>query len=82
MMNSSATNQIIGAHDHNSVQINVGHVNAQGVYNGEYTTFALSGVLRSQGLADAALNRLAAQKKLIRDLDAFPTSDKYKTEKK
>ena len=42
----SWTNRLIEAKDHASVQINVGHLDQHGVYNGQYTTFALSGVVR------------------------------------
>uniref|UniRef100_A0A8R7PB07 Uncharacterized protein n=1 Tax=Triticum urartu TaxID=4572 RepID=A0A8R7PB07_TRIUA len=45
---SSATNRIITAKDHASVQINIGHVDANGLYNGSFTTFALSGFVRAQ----------------------------------
>jgi len=45
---SSATNRLISAEDHAAVQINVAHVDAAGHYNGEFTTFALSGVLRKE----------------------------------
>ncbi|VAH26660.1 unnamed protein product [Triticum turgidum subsp. durum] len=44
----SATNRIITAKDHASVQINIGHVDANGLYNGSFTTFALSGFVRAQ----------------------------------
>ena len=54
----SATNRLIGAKDHASVQFNVGHVDANGVYNKKFTTFALSGYIRKTGEADAAVNRL------------------------
>ena len=42
----SWTNRLIEAKDHASVQINVGHLDQHGVYNGQYTTFALSGFVR------------------------------------
>ncbi len=54
----SATNRLIHAKDKASVQINVGHVNADGIYTGEFTTVALCGFVRSQGDADAAFDRL------------------------
>uniref|UniRef100_A0A804LK54 Ribosomal protein S21 n=1 Tax=Zea mays TaxID=4577 RepID=A0A804LK54_MAIZE len=41
----SATNRIITAKDHASVQINIGHLDANGLYDGHFTTFALSGVM-------------------------------------
>ncbi|KAG6528170.1 hypothetical protein ZIOFF_010320 [Zingiber officinale] len=45
---SSATNRLITAKDHASVQINIGHLDDNGVYTGQYTTFALSGFIRAQ----------------------------------
>uniref|UniRef100_A0A6B2LWA4 40S ribosomal protein S21 n=1 Tax=Arcella intermedia TaxID=1963864 RepID=A0A6B2LWA4_9EUKA len=57
----SATNRLIPANDHASVQINVGHVNAQGVYTGETTSFALCGFIRKTGRGDEAVNRLATE---------------------
>lgn len=45
---SSATNRLITAKDHASVQINVGHLDENGIYNGQFTTFALSGFVRAQ----------------------------------
>lgn len=45
---SSATNRLITAKDHASVQINVGHLDESGVYNGHFSTFALCGYVRAQ----------------------------------
>jgi len=45
---SSATNRLITAKDHASVQINVGHLDESGVYNGQFSTFALCGFTRAQ----------------------------------
>ncbi|KAL8160681.1 hypothetical protein V2J09_002218 [Rumex salicifolius] len=59
----SATNRLITAKDHASVQINIGHLDANGVYTGEFTTFALSGFVRAQGDADSAVDRLWQKKK-------------------
>ncbi len=53
----SATGRIIAAKDHASVQLNVGHLDANGVYTGQYTTVAFSGAVRGNGEADVALNR-------------------------
>ena len=55
---SSATNRLIEAKDKASVQINIGHVNTDGVYTGEYTTMALCGFVRGMGEADGAFDRL------------------------
>ncbi|KAG6469970.1 hypothetical protein ZIOFF_070909 [Zingiber officinale] len=51
----SATNRLITAKDHASVQINIGHLDDNGVYTSQYTTFALSGFIRAQGKV-ASLN--------------------------
>ncbi|KAL6894150.1 hypothetical protein ACP4OV_008248 [Aristida adscensionis] len=47
----SATNRIITAKDHASVQINIGHLDENGLYDGRFTTFALSGFVRAQSLS-------------------------------
>ncbi|XP_078436058.1 small ribosomal subunit protein eS21y-like [Wolffia australiana] len=60
----SATNRLITAKDHASVQINVGHVDENGIYTGQYTTIALCGFIRSQGDADSALDRLWQKKRV------------------
>ena len=57
-LRSSATNRLIEAKDKASVQINIGHVGADGVYTGEFTTMALCGFVRSMGEADGAFDRL------------------------
>jgi len=77
----SGTNQLINAKDHASVQINVALLDSNGVYRSDFTTFAFSGFLRAKGESDATLNRLACEKNLMRDLNSFPSADKFKTEK-
>ncbi|KAI4307297.1 hypothetical protein L6164_030501 [Bauhinia variegata] len=37
----SATNRLITSKDHASVQINVGHLDENGIYNGHFSTFDL-----------------------------------------
>ncbi|XAR61316.1 hypothetical protein NMG60_11034974 [Bertholletia excelsa] len=59
----SATNRLITAKDHASVQINVGHLDENGIYIGQCSTFALCGFVRAQGDADSALDRLWQKKK-------------------
>ncbi|GFZ13715.1 ribosomal protein S21e [Actinidia rufa] len=59
----SATNRLITAKDHASVQINIGHLDENGVYTGQFTTFALCGFIRAQGDADSAVDRLWQKKK-------------------
>ena len=58
---SSWTNRILAAKDNASVQINVGLVNADGVFTGESDTFALAGYIRHHGEGDMALTELARQ---------------------
>ncbi|PRP89405.1 40S ribosomal protein S21 [Planoprotostelium fungivorum] len=62
----SATNRLITAKDHASVQINVGHVDQNGVYTGEFTAFALCGFVRVKGASDDSLNRLATGKGFLK----------------
>lgn len=46
---SSATNRLITSKDHASVQINIGHLDKDGIYvRGDFTTFALCGFVRAQ----------------------------------
>jgi small subunit ribosomal protein S21e len=65
---SAASNRIITAKDHASVQLTVAQVDAQGRVTGETTTFALSGFIRTKGLSDAAVNRICEEKGLLNDL--------------
>ncbi|KAK5952540.1 40S ribosomal protein S21 [Knufia fluminis] len=55
----SATNRIIKAKDHASVQISVGKVDENGRYTGENQTYALCGFVRSTAEGDDCMNRLA-----------------------
>ncbi|RLN39012.1 hypothetical protein C2845_PM01G31820 [Panicum miliaceum] len=54
---------IITAKDHASVQINIGHLDENGLYDGRFTTVALSGFVRAQGDADSSLDRLRQKRK-------------------
>lgn len=54
----SATNAIIGAKDHASVQINVAKLDKDGRMTGEYNTYAFCGEIRGMSESDDALNRL------------------------
>jgi small subunit ribosomal protein S21e len=58
---SSATGRLIGANDHAAVQLNVGEVDANGRYTGEFKQYVLSGFVRASGEADDSLNRLATE---------------------
>jgi len=44
---------LITAKDHGSIQINIGHLDGNGVYTGQFTTFALSGLVRRRVSAAA-----------------------------
>ncbi|KAK1148959.1 hypothetical protein N8T08_007634 [Aspergillus melleus] len=55
----SATNRIIKANDHASVQLSVGKVDENGRYTGENNTYALCGFIRARGESDDSFNRLA-----------------------
>lgn len=55
----SATNRIIKAKDHASVQLSVGKVDENGRYTGENQVYALCGFVRSRAESDDSLNRLA-----------------------
>ncbi|KAG2689580.1 hypothetical protein I3843_01G090500 [Carya illinoinensis] len=58
------TNRLITSKDHASVQINVGHLDENGVYNGHFSTFVLCGFVRAQGDVDSGLDRLWQKKKV------------------
>ncbi|KAM0752828.1 ribosomal protein S21e [Meredithblackwellia eburnea MCA 4105] len=62
----SATNRLITAKDHASVQINVGEVDEEGKLTGSNVTYAFSGGLRETGDSDDALNRLATGDGLLK----------------
>jgi small subunit ribosomal protein S21e len=55
----SATNRLIIAKDHASVQINVAEVDEEGKMTGSNVTYAFCGTLREKGDSDDSLNRLA-----------------------
>ncbi|KIY96895.1 40S ribosomal protein S21 [Monoraphidium neglectum] len=56
------TNKLITAKDHASVQINIGHLDGEGVYSGTFTTYAFSGAVRQRGEGDSALDLLWKKK--------------------
>ncbi|KAL8783336.1 MAG: hypothetical protein Q9213_004711 [Squamulea squamosa] len=62
----SATNRIIKAKDHASVQISVGKVDENGRYTGENQVYALCGFVRAMGEGDDSLNRLAQRDGLLK----------------
>ncbi|VDI05365.1 small subunit ribosomal protein S21e [Mytilus galloprovincialis] len=58
----SASNRIISAKDHASIQINFADVRRM---TGSYTTFAICGGIRRMGESDDSLNRLGKRDGLI-----------------
>ncbi|OLY78922.1 40S ribosomal protein S21 [Smittium mucronatum] len=56
----SATNRLISAKDHASVQINIANVDENGVMTGTNKKYALSGFVRKLAESDDSLNRIAA----------------------
>merc|ERR1711976_574389 len=76
----SATNRVITSKDHASVQLNIAHVDANGVYQGDYETVAFSGFVRFHSGADQAMNRIAAEKALMKDLASFPAEHEFSSD--
>jgi len=62
----SATNRIIKAKDHASVQLNIADVDDTGRFTGESKTFALCGFIRGRAEGDDALNRLCEEAGIIK----------------
>jgi small subunit ribosomal protein S21e len=63
---SAATNRLITAKDHASVQINIGHVDENGhIIPGQHTTYAICGFVRTRGESDDSINRLATENGLL-----------------
>ncbi|RCK56299.1 40S ribosomal protein S21 [Candida viswanathii] len=68
----SATNRIIKAKDHASVQIAIAKVDEEGkAIPNETITYALSGYVRGRGEADDSLNRLAQQDGLLKNVWSY-----------
>ena len=61
----SATNALITAYDHASVQIEIADVDEHGKSKGTKRTVALAGHMRQRGESDACLNRLFGEMGLI-----------------
>ena len=64
----SATNRIIKAKDHASVQISIAKVDENGRYTGENQVYALCGFVRARGESDDCLNRLAQRDGLLKSV--------------
>ncbi|AFP65649.1 40S ribosomal protein S21 (nucleomorph) [Chroomonas mesostigmatica CCMP1168] len=69
----SFSNRILSSKDHSSVQISIGIIEKNGLYNGKNKNFAFSGTLRKLGKSDSALNFL------IDEIDDNLVSNKNKT---
>eukprot|EP00811_Abedinium_folium_P018058 NODE_26982_length_530_cov_2.821340.p4 GENE.NODE_26982_length_530_cov_2.821340~~NODE_26982_length_530_cov_2.821340.p4 ORF type:complete len:83 (-),score=22.16 NODE_26982_length_530_cov_2.821340:193-441(-) len=61
----SATNRLIPSKEHGAVQINVGQVDENGTFTGDFYTFYLAGFMRKRGESDACMNRLLHEKGLL-----------------
>ncbi|EED79533.1 40S ribosomal protein S21 [Postia placenta Mad-698-R] len=67
----AATNRLITAKDHASVQISICDVDADGRALATSTTFALCGPVRAMGESDDSLNRLATKAGLLRNVWSY-----------
>ncbi|CAD8123031.1 unnamed protein product [Paramecium sonneborni] len=56
------TNMILNSSDYSSVQINVGQVDENGVYNKNNSTVILAGYLRQKGQSASALEAILRQR--------------------
>jgi small subunit ribosomal protein S21e len=62
----SASNRILSAKDHASVQINVAEVDeSTGRMTGQFKTYAICGAIRRMGESDDCINRLAKKDGVI-----------------
>lgn len=61
----SATNNLIGAKDHASVQLSVAEVDEEGRMTGGFKTYAFCGKVRTMGESDDALNHLCMRDGVI-----------------
>ncbi|CEP11717.1 hypothetical protein [Parasitella parasitica] len=67
----SATNRLITAKDHASVQINVADVDAEGRSSSSFATYALCGFVRKEAESDDAINRLAQQDGYLQNVFSY-----------
>uniref|UniRef100_A0A4W6G1Q9 Small ribosomal subunit protein eS21 n=1 Tax=Lates calcarifer TaxID=8187 RepID=A0A4W6G1Q9_LATCA len=62
----SASNRIIGAKDHASIQINIAEVDkVTGRFNGQFKTYAICGAIRRMGESDDSILRLAKNDTIV-----------------
>nr|ALS05116.1 40S ribosomal protein S21 [Labidocera rotunda] len=65
-MKCSASNRILAAKDHASIQINLAEVDPEtGRMTGGYKTYAICGAIRRMGESDDCINRLAKKDGLV-----------------
>ncbi|CCG82025.1 40S ribosomal protein S21 [Taphrina deformans PYCC 5710] len=67
----AATNRLIKAHDHASVQLNICDVDEEGKMLPTHTTFALCGFVREKGESDDCINKLATQAGLLKNVWSY-----------
>ncbi|GMM44079.1 ribosomal 40S subunit protein S21B [Pichia kluyveri] len=68
----SATNRIIKAKDHASIQLVIANVNEEGrAIPDSNTTYAISGFIRQKGEADDQINRLAQNDGLLNNVWSY-----------
>ncbi|KAI8336979.1 30S ribosomal protein S21e [Chlamydoabsidia padenii] len=67
----SATNRLIIASDHASIQLNVADVNADGRAANTFSTYALCGFVRKEAEADDSINRLATQDGYLKNVWSY-----------
>jgi len=67
----SATNRLIIAKDHASVQITIADVDEEGKITGTGTSFALCGQVRANAESDDSINRLATKAGLLRNVWSY-----------
>uniref|UniRef100_A0AAQ4QII0 Small ribosomal subunit protein eS21 n=3 Tax=Gasterosteidae TaxID=69291 RepID=A0AAQ4QII0_GASAC len=62
----SASNRIIGAKDHASIQMNIAEVDkVTGRFNGQFKTYAICGAIRRMGESDDSILRLAKNDSVV-----------------
>ncbi|SAM03683.1 hypothetical protein [Absidia glauca] len=67
----SATNRLITAKDHASIQLNVADVNEEGRSTNSYSTYALCGFVRKEAEADDSINRLATHDGYLKNVWSY-----------
>ena len=77
-----ASNTLIQASDHGSIQINIADIDPNGTYSGTTKTFCIAGYLRHEGESDHAINRLCISHGIIRGRTARPKKAKAPAKEK